>query len=496
MDLSSLLSKEFAKITNDKKEVKNETTVYGTTVQYQGKMYVQIDGSELLTPVATTAGMEPGERVTLMIKNHSATVTGNLTSPSARTDDVKDAVDKISEFEILVAYRMKTEDFEATNAIIERLATKLAEIGQLDATEAEIETLRSDYAALDYVTANEVDALRASIEKLEVKFGSFAGVSADDMEVLNAEIENLKSYNAGFTYVSADVLSAIKSDLQNADIKYASIDFANIGQATMEYFYAKSGLIENVTIQDGTITGALVGVTLKGDLIEANTLVADKLVMRGEDGLFYKLNTDGMTVSAEQTEYNSLNGRVILAKSITAEKVSVSDLVAFDATIGGFNITENAIFSEIKDSEGNTTRGIYMDTDGQMNFGDEHNFVRYYKDDEGGYHLAISADTIMYDINGSKHSLSDLGMIGEYVKIGVYEGEPCIELGETDSDFKVLITNTRILFMEGSGTIAYVSNQALHIKKAVIEEELQQGEFVWKVRANGNMGLMWIGGNA
>jgi hypothetical protein len=72
--------------------------------------------------------------------------------------------------------------------------------------------------------------------------------------------------------------------------------------------------------------------------------------------------------------------------------------------------------------------------------------------------------------------------------------EPCIELGEKDSDFKLVITNTRIMFMEGESVPAYINNQSLHITKAVIEEEIQQGEFVWKVRANGNMGLMWKGG--
>lgn len=92
-----------------------------------------------------------------------------------------------------------------------------------------------------------------------------------------------------------------------------------------------------------------------------------------------------------------------------------------------------------------------------------------------------------------KQAVDDLGEIAEYVKIGTYENEPCIELGESDSEFKMRITNTRILFMEGSNVVAYISNQSLHIKKAVIEEELQQGGFVWKVRSNGNMGLVWKG---
>lgn len=92
-----------------------------------------------------------------------------------------------------------------------------------------------------------------------------------------------------------------------------------------------------------------------------------------------------------------------------------------------------------------------------------------------------------------ERAVADLGEIAEYVKIGTYENEPCIELGESDSEFKMRITNTRILFMEGSNIVAHISNQSLHIKKAVIEEELQQGDFVWQIRSNGNLGLIWKG---
>lgn len=168
--------------------------------------------------------------------------------------------------------------------------------------------------------------------------------------------------------VQAETIVSINNELQNiynnylksetADIKYANIDFSNIGKAAMEYFYAHSGLIKNVVVGDQQITGELIGVTIKGDLIEGNTIVAEKLVIKGNDGLYYKLNTDGMGVEAEQTEYNSLNGSIIRAKSITATKIAVDDLVAFDATIAGFNITDEAIYSGVKESALNTTRGI------------------------------------------------------------------------------------------------------------------------------------------
>ena len=76
-------------------------------------------------------------------------------------------------------------------------------------------------------------------------------------------------------------------------------------------------------------------------------------------------------------------------------------------------------------------------------------------------------------------------------------GNPCIELGKSDNDFKVRITNTSIDFMEGSSRIAYLSNSSLYIERAIIKNELQIGEetgYIWKKRSNNHMGLRWLGG--
>ena len=124
------------------------------------------------------------------------------------------------------------------------------------------------------------------------------------------------------------------------------------------------------------------------------------ILVKGEDGLYYKLNFDGETVESEQTEYNSLNGSIITAKSITASKISVTDLVAFDATIGGFKITDSSIYSGVKSTADNTTRGIYLDKEGQLSVGDSSNFLRYFKDKEGQYHLELSASSIRLAATG------------------------------------------------------------------------------------------------
>lgn len=91
MDLSNELISQFAKLTNNNgKNKSSETTVYATTVEYDGQMYVKIDGSEQLTPVETTTEIQNDQRVTVMLKNHNATVTGNISSPSVGTQTVKD----------------------------------------------------------------------------------------------------------------------------------------------------------------------------------------------------------------------------------------------------------------------------------------------------------------------------------------------------------------------------------------------------------------------
>lgn len=99
-------------------------------------------------------------------------------------------------------------------------------------------------------------------------------------------------------------------------------------------------------------------------------------------------------------------------------------------------------------------------------------------------------------INILKQGLDDLGVLSEYVKIESYEDEPCIELGEGDSNFKLRITNTRIMFMDGSDIPAYINNKSLYIKKAVIEEELHHGGFAWVKRANGHLSLVWKGADS
>ena len=402
MSLSSELIDQLVKVTQNTEPRDKDNTAYGTVVIMGSKKYVKIDGSDLMTPVSSTVAVENGDRVIVTIKSHSATVTGNTSSPAASDKKVTELGTKISDFEIVIADKVsakeldvqigRIDDLTADNATIKELLTaNKASIDDLTAKNAEITgTLEANKAKIDDLDAKKLDA-----EVADIKYAS-----VDRLDATDADLRNLKSDYAQFEKTTTGELEATNAKIDGLDTKYANVDFSNIGKAAIEQFYATSGIIKDLVVGDQTITGELVGITISGDLIKGNTIVADKLVIKGSDGLYYKLNTDGVTTEKEQTEYNSLNGQVIRAKSITATKIDVKDLVAFGATIGGFNIGQDSIFSGVKETVDNKSRGIYMDKNGQIAIGDVNNYIKYFKDTDGKYRLKISAASLEFNASG------------------------------------------------------------------------------------------------
>lgn len=511
MALSSDLISQLVKAAQPNEKKPTESTTYGTTVEQNGNLYVQLDGSDVLTPVSSTVKMKSGERVIVSIKDHSAIVTGNLTTQAARSDDVDDVIDAITEVEILVAGKVSTEEFDAVNGRIDNLISDNVHIrGSLSAAEAIIAELEADNLTVnEKLTANEAAIQKLETSSLTAEMADIRYASIEDLDAVNAIIYNLDATYAKIAELQAtnaeiEVLRTNKLSAEDADLAYAKIDFANIGEAAITNLFVESGLIEDLVFSEGSVTGLLVGVRIKGDIIEGGTIIADKLVVQGDDGLYYKLNTDGMTTEAEQTDRNSLNGSVIAARSITANKIAVDDLVAFGATIGGFNLTMNSIYSGVKAFVDSPDRGIYLDTDGQFSLGDSDNFLRYFKTTDANgnevYKLEISAESILFGADG-KSSAADLKALTEHVKIGTYfdpdvnDEKPCIELAEGDSDFKQVITNTKTMFMDGSDVKTEMNVEGVKTENITVRGEIRHGGWVRVPRQNGNYGLFWKEGD-
>jgi len=458
MALSTDLIAAFVKTTNDTKTEDKETTLYGTAVKVGDTLYARLDGSDQLTPITYTANIKEGERVTVLLKNHSAIATGNVSSPSVGDDEISEVNNQITATNNLIQavnnditaidndilaqnntislQSSKIEAIESTvntqNSTIETLnstvstldstvSTQGSKIETLDSTvstnSSNIETLNSKVSTLDSTVTTQGSTISTIDSTVQTQQSSI-DIYNSSFKITNGQVTGIKSIT-GTDYIETSDLEADHATIASLDTKYAQIDFANINMAAVSALFTKSGIIQDLVVGDTSVTGQLVGVTIKGDLIEGGTVVADKLVIAGTDGLYYKLNTDGVTTTAEQTEYNSLNGSVITAKSITAEKVNVNDLVAFGATIGGFHITDYSLYSGVKESVANTTQGIYMDSTGQISIGDSDSYIRYYLDtSDNTYKLDISAAAITL---GSGTNLAEkIAEIEENVTTSLY----------------------------------------------------------------------------
>lgn len=405
MSLSSDLISQFVKVTNDEKKPSTEATVYGTVV-IGDRTYVRIDGSDQLTPVSTTTNVKDDDRVSVLIKDHSATITGNITSPAAGADDVYQIGDQVSEFEIVIADKVSTGQLEAEIGRVESLT-----VDKFNAVEANFDTLYADVAEIEELKVDRATVNTLVADTVEAKIAEFEFAEIENLEAINAEINNLKVTYVEVTgkLTAQDVeiknLKAEQLTVESLEGKFANIDFANITQASIENLFVKTGMMENVIISEGTVTGQLVAVKFKGDLIEAGTIKADRLILKNdEDGLYYRLNIEGgATVTEKVTEedlQNGLSGSIIIAESITAEKINVDDLSAFNATIGGIEIGDGCIYSGVKASVDNTTDGFYLDSIGQMALGNSVNYVKFFKDTDGTYKLAIAADSFVFSSTG------------------------------------------------------------------------------------------------
>lgn len=319
MSLSDSLIKDFIKATAPPKQTKSETTLYGTVTVNSTATYVKIDGSDILTPATTTSAVKSGDRVTVIIKNHTAVITGNVTNPSASGDDVKDISDKIGEYDTILAEVVTTDelnaqvaridelyadnvvikgDLTASKADIDELKAKNVTIeGDLTAAKAEIENLKATTITTEFLEANyakikDLEATNATIHNLTADFGEFKEITTTDISAINARI---------------DKITASEITTEYLDANYAKIDLANIKAGCITTAMIGEGVIESANIADGSITDAKI-VGLTANKITAGTLDATEIEV-------INLNCANLTVG-------TINGQQISSGAIDWDKLS------------------------------------------------------------------------------------------------------------------------------------------------------------------------------
>jgi len=370
MGLSSDLISQFAKVTTSNKEKKpTESTLFGTAVEYDGKMYVKLDGSELLTPVSTTTSVEDGERVTVLLKNHNATVTGNLSSPAVRKDTV-DKIDgkveeignQITEFEIVVADKVSTTELDAERARIETLIAEDVTIrGLISANEALIKELEAENATITgKLEVNEAEIENLQANKLEVTIANATYATIKELEATNADIHNLEADYGEFADLTAQRFSAIDADFKNLDSVYATITQLAAEQARIDFLEtnsltADSAVIKNLQTDVADIDTLIFG-SASGSVIQtsfANAVIAQLGNAQIKSAMIENLSASKITsgdIITNNVRVLSEDGKLL----ISDETIQISDDTRVRVQIG-------------KDADNDYSINIW-DADGKLMF--------------------------------------------------------------------------------------------------------------------------------
>ena len=342
MGLSNDLLTQFAKVTNISKRTDTETTVYGTIVEYDGKNYVRLDGSDRLTPMTVTAQAEPGERVSIKIKNHTATVTGNISSPAARVGTVEEIEGKTKVYiDELVAGFVSTEYLEAN----------YASIVKVDAIEANIDTLvANDVTINEKLTANEAD-----IEKLK------------------ADTANIENLNAG--YAKIGVLESNYADINTLIFGSATGDtiqtsFANAVIAQLGDAQIKSAMIENISA-DKILAGEIItnDVTVKSE--DGRLIISDETIQISDENRVRvqigKDASDDYSINIWDADGNLMFSQGGITDKAIKDAIIRNDMVSETANISASKLDIDSLFTEINGSDKtiNSTK-IYLDDEKQI----------------------------------------------------------------------------------------------------------------------------------
>lgn len=199
MGLSNDLISEFVKATNDSRKSNVENSVFGKVVEYNNTAYVKLDGSELLTPISTTTDVHDGERVMVTIKNHTAIITGNISSPSTNLQTELDNGDGTTTKLSDVGGNIQAADSKADEAT-SKADEANANISDLD------DQVASDIKGLNTSLGDLSEKVDTNNKEIQDKIAEFQstinGWSFDWSKIVNGE-ETLTDY---IRFVDGDII--------------------------------------------------------------------------------------------------------------------------------------------------------------------------------------------------------------------------------------------------------------------------------------------------
>ena len=222
MGLSSELASQFAKVTNDSSRNTNGTKLYGTIAMLGEVPHVKLDGTEELTPISRTVEVAEGDRVEVMIANHSATVTGNLTDPSIgimRAGNLESKITQTAE-----QIQLQVSDLEKKlDSKITQTATEIrSEVSDLDGRFSENITtvengIRNDMANSLASMSDTLTGLSNDLTGLGEDLTGLEESTNSSISTINASIEsitlNVSNLDSKITQTAAEIRSEVSAEV-------------------------------------------------------------------------------------------------------------------------------------------------------------------------------------------------------------------------------------------------------------------------------------------
>ena len=419
MGLSSDLASQFAKVTNDSSRNTNGTKLYGTITMLGEVPHVKLDGTEELTPISRTVEVAEGDRVEVMIANHSATVTGNLTDPSIgimRAGNLESKITQTAE-----QIQLQVSDLEKNlDTKITQTATEIrSEVSDLDGRFSENITtvengirndmtnslasmsdtltgLSNDLTGLEESTNSSISTINASIETLtfnvsdldskitqtaaEIRSEVSAEVTDLNATIVNTETGIRDTINVEVANLDSKITQTATSIQTDVSAKFKTVDgeiekFSTFKQTVEGFSFMGTGGTVKISGGDINLTGAI----SFSDLSDATTKQQeiDGIGSTADSALDLATTANGTANTALETA-NGAADDAYDAYSRATTAINNAKKLANGTYSGGTFIDGTSINSPVivggelfavdKTSYAQmTSNGLYMYTDGHAN---------------------------------------------------------------------------------------------------------------------------------
>lgn len=336
MSLSSELISQFAKITNDEKPKTSEAvTLYGEVVELEEMICVRFDGAEELTPVTTivekddtgeiinykygAASVKSGDRVSVSLKNHSATITGNLSDPPAGRAEFIVGLDTIVakigddvQLKLDGVEKSITAQVEATNVRIDNMGV----------------TISNNYTELSEAINTSVDEMNDAIN-----------VNKNDISSVSSSLSALKEgFKDGTTVISGGCITTGMIDAKYLNLTGA-ITFVDLNSETQG------------KINDASSTASTALSTANSASSTASTALSTANSASSDADSAYSRATTAINNAKALANGTYSGGTFIDGTSITSPVIVGGELFALDETA----------YAQM------TSNGLYMYTNGHTN---------------------------------------------------------------------------------------------------------------------------------